>query len=280
VPPADPAPLVVDRGGWTLDGDRDGEGAPVLVLHGLTATRRYVLHGSKALERAGHDVIVYDARGHGDSDPAPEREGYDYERLAADAIAVLDAAGVERAVLAGHSMGAATAVAVALGHPERVAALALVTPAHRGRPSLDLERWDRLADGLEHGGPEGFLAAYGSRVPERWAATERTMILQRLARHRHPEAVAAALRQVPRSTAFDGLDALAAVRAPALVVGSRDEIDPGHPLEIAQAWAERIPDARLLVEPEGEAPLAWRGGRLSEAIAGWLAEIGWAATPR
>jgi pimeloyl-ACP methyl ester carboxylesterase len=249
----------------------------VLVVHGLTATRRYVLHGSRTLERAGHDVIAYDARGHGESEPAPDGEGYDYGALVADAIAVLDAGGVERAALAGHSMGAATAVALALRHPDRVSALVLVTPAHRGRPSADLDRWDRLADGLERGGPEGFLAAYGTVVPERWASTERTMILQRLARHLHPGAVAAALREVPRSTAFAGLDALAGVRAPTLVVGSRDQIDPGHPLEIAREYAARIPGARLLVEPEGEAPLAWRGGRLSEAIAGYLADIGWQA---
>jgi pimeloyl-ACP methyl ester carboxylesterase len=270
------AQLVVRRSGGAIAGERAGEGPPVLLLHGLTATRRYVVHGSAALERAGHGVIAYDARGHGESDPAPAGEGYDHTALVADAVAVLDAAGVERAALAGHSMGAATAAATALRHPDRVAALVLITPAYRGRPSADLERWDRLADGLERGGPEGFLAAYGTVVPPRWAGTERTMILQRLARHRHPEAVAAALRQNPRSIAFAGLEALEAVRAPTLVVGSRDEIDPGHPLEVAEAYAARIPGARLLVEPEGEAPLAWRGGRLATAIAGFLAEAGWA----
>src|SRR5919112_1582631 len=48
---------------------------PLAVLcHGITATRRYVLHGSKALPRAGHRVVVYDARGHGESDPASAEE--------------------------------------------------------------------------------------------------------------------------------------------------------------------------------------------------------------
>ena len=50
-----------------------GEGTPVVLLHGLTATNRYVVMGSKALERSGHRVIAYDARGHGRSDPAPSR---------------------------------------------------------------------------------------------------------------------------------------------------------------------------------------------------------------
>ena len=52
---------------------------------------------------------------------------------------------------------------------------------------------------------------------------------QRLERHEHPDAVADALRVVPRSVAFDGLEALGALRMPALVVGSWDDSDPGHP---------------------------------------------------
>jgi pimeloyl-ACP methyl ester carboxylesterase len=47
-----------------------GEGIPVVLLHGLTATHRYVVMGSRSLERSGHRVIAYDARGHGRSDPA------------------------------------------------------------------------------------------------------------------------------------------------------------------------------------------------------------------
>jgi len=54
-----------------------GEGIPVVLLHGLTATHRYVVMGSKALERSGHRVVAYDARGHGRSDPAPGPEDYE-----------------------------------------------------------------------------------------------------------------------------------------------------------------------------------------------------------
>src|SRR5579875_3331018 len=46
-----------------------GSGVPVVLLHGLTATRRYVVMGSRALERTGHRVLAYDARGHGASPP-------------------------------------------------------------------------------------------------------------------------------------------------------------------------------------------------------------------
>ena len=103
-------------------------------------------------------------------------------------------------------------------------------------------------------------------LDERWRDSVRTVILQRIARHEHPEAVAAALRGIPRSAAFDGLEALAGVAAPTLVIGSRDGADPDHPLTVAQEYARRIPGARLVVEEEGESPLAWRGGALSKVI--------------
>jgi pimeloyl-ACP methyl ester carboxylesterase len=263
-----PSPLETRRGGVVLAGEAaEGARVPVLLLHGLTATRRYVVHGSRVLERAGHRVVAYDARGHGASSPAGGPERYTYDALVADALAVMDTAGIDRAAVVGQSMGSATAVALALAHPGRVAALAVVTPAHLGRPSTDLARWDRLAQGLEDGGPEGFLEALGPlTLDPRWRDSVRTVILQRMARHAHPDAVAAALRGIPRTAAFDGLEALEAIAAPTLVVGSRDGADPDHPLAVAEEYARRIPGARLLVEAEGESPLAWRGGALSKAV--------------
>src|SRR5919108_220250 len=71
--------------------------------------------------------------------------------------------------------------------------------------SKDLERWDALADGLERGGVDGFVAAYGP-ITGPWAETTERVIRQRLGLHEHPEAVAQALRQVPRSRPFDSLD--------------------------------------------------------------------------
>ena len=58
----------VSVGGITLAGEESGEGTPVVLLHGLTATRRYVVMGSTALQRSGHRVVAYDARAHGKSD--------------------------------------------------------------------------------------------------------------------------------------------------------------------------------------------------------------------
>ena len=262
---------IVHRGGVGLSLSDDGEGIPVVLLHGLTATRRYVVMGSRALERSGHRVVAYDARGHGRSTPAPSAEAYEYADLVADLASVLDELEVERAVLAGASMGAHTLLRLALEAPERVAALVAVTPGFDPAAVDDparLARWDALAAGLRQGGADGFVAAYGDPpVPERWRDTVRQVLRQRLAAHEHPEAVADALSVVPRSRPFAALDELVAIDAPAVVVGSRDETDPGHPFALAEAYAGAIPDARLLCEEKGESPLAWQGGRLSTVIA-------------
>ena len=284
-PAPEPARFAVERGGLTIAGEATpppaGEGPPVVLLHGLTATRRYVLMGSRILPRRGYRVVGYDARGHGESDPAPEREAYGYRDQVTDLEAVLHAAGADRAVLVGNSMGAATALAFALAHPDRVAALVQITPGYTGRPREDaaeLRRWDALAEGLERGGVEGFVEAYRPAVGERWRETVLRVVRQRLERHRHPQAVADALRVVPRSSAFEGLEVLRAVEVPTLVVGSRDDADPGHPLRVAQAYAERLPRAELLVEAPGKSPLAWQGAQLSRAVVEFLER--WGIRPR
>ena len=259
------------NGDLTLRGETEGDGTAVVLLHGLTATRRYVLHGSHALPRAGFWTVAYDARGHGESDPAADPAAYEYSDLVADLRAVLDGLEIERAALAGVSMGAHTALRFALDEPGRVAALALITPAYMGHPHRDLASWTRLADGLDRDGVEGFLSAWGaSDVAPRWRQAALENARQRLRRHRHLDAVAAALRVVPASVAFDGLEALERIGAPALVVGSRDEADPAHRLGVAEAYAERLPRGQLLVEQEGRSPIAWQGARLSKAIARFL----------
>jgi len=249
-------------------------GRPVVLLHGLTATHRYVVHGSRALERSGHHVIAYDARGHGASDP---QQPYDYPSLAADLGALLDARGIDRALLAGASMGAHTLLRFALERPERVAGIVAITPAWTEDRDPDLDEWDRLAHGLRSAGVDGFVAAYDfTKLPAAWHDTVERVLRQRLAAHQHAEAVADALEQVPRSMPFDGVDALRDLDGiPAVVVASRDGADPGHPLAVGERYARTIPGARLVVEPEGESPIAWRGGQLSKVIAELAAEVTW-----
>jgi pimeloyl-ACP methyl ester carboxylesterase len=263
--------MLVDGAGVRLAVEDAGNGTPVVLLHGLTATRRYVVMGSRSLERGGHRVVAYDARGHGSSTPAPRRDAYGYEDLAADLEALLDAGGLERPVLAGASMGAHTVLRFALRRRARVAGLVVITPSYDPATNDDpgrLARWDALADGLEHGGVEGFVAAYGRpRVPEAWQETVLTVIRQRLALHEHPQAVADALRVVPRSRPFGTLDELSGIDVPVAVVASADEADPGHPQAVGEAYAAAIPGARLVLDRTGRSPIAWQGSQVSKVIA-------------
>jgi pimeloyl-ACP methyl ester carboxylesterase len=262
------ADFEVQRDGALVAGEEAGEGTPVVGLHGLTATRRYVIMGSRSLERSGHRVVLYDARGHGRSGPAPDSESYTYEDLAGDLLAVLDDRGIERAVLAGASMGAHTILRFALDHPERVAGLVVVTPAFEPGAERDYERWDALAEGLRSGGVEGFVEAYGDPpVPDAYKETVFRILRQRLSAHEHPEAVADALQAVPRAAPLGSWEELERIDAPTVVVASRDDADPEHPYEVGERYAEAIPGAELRSEEPGQSPLAWQGGQLSKVIA-------------
>jgi len=258
-------------GSVTLAGESAGDGPPVVLLHGLSATRRNVVQGSRHLPRRGYRLIAYDARGHGASDPAPR---YEYSDLAADLDAVLAHFDLERAALVGSSMGATTAMAFALAHPERVPALVQITPAYTGDARGDGDTWELMAAELERGDLDAFARlAQPDGVPERWREVARDATRQRMERHEHPEAVARALREVPKSIAWTGLEPLEGLELPVLIVGSRDVADPQHPLAVAQEYARRLPRAELVVEEEGQSPLAWQGARLSGAIGDFLERV-------
>ena len=258
-------------GSVTLAGESAGDGPPIVLLHGLSATRRNVVQGSRHLPRRGYRVIAYDARGHGASDPAPR---YEYSDLAADLDAVLAHFDLERAALVGSSMGATTAMAFALEHPERVPALVQITPAYTGDARVGGETWGLMAAELERGDLDAFARlAQPDGVPDRWRELAREATRQRMERHEHPEAVAQALREVPKSIAWTGLEPLEGLELPVLLVGSRDVADPQHPLAVAQEYARRLPRAELVVEDEGQSPLAWQGARLSGAIGDFLERV-------
>jgi pimeloyl-ACP methyl ester carboxylesterase len=266
--------------GVRLSVSDDGAGPAIVLLHGLTATRRYVVMGSRMLERSGHRVVAYDARGHGRSSPAPSPSGYGYDDLADDLLAVLDGLEIDRAVLAGASMGGHTLLRLALDAPERVAGAVVITPGYDPETFNAPDRlahWDALANGLRTGGIDGFLAAYDiDAVPEEYRDTVVKVIRQRLALHEHPRALADALQVVPRSQPFGGLAELGALSGlPAAVVASADGPDPEHPQALGEAYAAAIPGARLVLDEPGHSPIAWQGSQLSTVIASVAAEARW-----
>lgn len=201
-----------------IRGESAGEGPPIVLAHGLTATRRYVTHGSRALERAGHRVVSYDARGHGESDPAPDTEGYGYLRQVGDLERVIAAELAEGPfVLAAHSMGAQTAVAYALRHPERLTGLVVIGPVYEGEIApASLTYWDELATALEQDGVDGFVD-YIDRHQNVDPARRESILgftRARMLLHRDLAALAEALREVPASRPFGSLDELEGLDVP------------------------------------------------------------------
>lgn len=223
-----------------------GDGPPLVWCHGLTSCREGDRDVIDALARS-FTVLAYDARGHGESAPVREVERFSYPLLADDLVALMDHVGWDRAVLAGSSMGAATACRVAMTHPSRVAALVVARPVSDGGPApawmQDLFRAG--AQAFLHGGIEGAIEFIRSipiarsdieRNPERLEA------LRREWKRHDPASIVAALTAIPASAPLgDGADP-AAITAPTLVIPGNPD-DPIHPTDAGERVARRIPGA-------------------------------------
>ena len=164
---------------------------------------------------------------------------------------MLDDRGIDRAVLAGASMGAHTAVRFALDAPERVAGLVVATPAFDPEEDRDagLARWDALSEGLRTGGVEGFVEAYGD--PQRARAVEGDDRQRTAPAHRRARAPRGGRRRAARGAALAAVRDVGRARRRSTCrrssSPSRDEADPGHPYAVGEAYAERIPGAELRV---------------------------------
>jgi pimeloyl-ACP methyl ester carboxylesterase len=120
-----PTDRAVPGDGVTLHArDWGGGGRPVVLLHGLASNARIWDGVAPRLAGAGLRVVAIDLRGHGDSDQPGD--GYGFETVGRDLAAALDALGLARPVLAGHSWGAGVALQYAAGRSGAAAGLALV----------------------------------------------------------------------------------------------------------------------------------------------------------
>ena len=236
--------------------DRGTGDVPIVFLHGATQDRT-IWTRQVAYFRRTHRCIAYDARGHGRTPlNLGQRERLSTELLARDCVAVLDALGIERAILCGVSLGGMTALQVAARAPERCAALVLAnTPmALSLSPKLLtlidwLNPYALLVPILRYTDPAGF-ARFGVRIlrfvlGEGWARPEAANRLVR-AFGRMP---ARNLVETYRAICETRLPDLTRVDVPALVVTGWDEADMifRHAAEIAR----RIGRAELATLPGG-----------------------------
>ena len=134
-----------------------GSGPAILFSHGFGATGRMWAYQIEMLAR-NFKVILWDMRGHGRSDSPAEPTAYSQANSVDDIAAILDALGVQKAVIGGHSLGGFLSLAFHAKYPERVAALVLSSTGPGYRKDAPREAWNAtanaLADEIERGGLE------------------------------------------------------------------------------------------------------------------------------
>lgn len=213
---------------------------PVVLLNAIgTTTAIWDAVAAPLAERLR--VIRVDTRGHGDA--PPNHEPCTIADLGGDVLAVLDKHEVERAHLAGVSLGGMVAMWLAAHHPERVARLALLaTSAHLPAP-----RWHERAAAVRTGG----MGAIAGPVVARWitpalAARDPELVarLTAMLQSTDPESYARCCEAI---AVMDLRADLARIGAPTLVIAGAD--DDAIPVEHARTIAEGIATARLCVLP-------------------------------
>lgn len=223
--------------------ERHGAGPPLLLVHGLGYARWGWEPVLPALAER-FEVVLFDNRGIGESDAPPGP--YTVAELAADAVGVLDEAGVGRTHVIGTSLGGMVAQELALSCPDRVDRLVLAstTPGGPGAHPMPQVTVDLMAQAatLE---PEVALRRFveNALTPETVAA--RPELVERILAHRlaTAQAPAAWAAQAAAAAGFDASDRLAELTAPTLVqTGNEDTVVDARNSELL---AGALPDARL-----------------------------------
>jgi pimeloyl-ACP methyl ester carboxylesterase len=240
-------------GGLRLAYDLAGSGAPVTLIHGLTAARG-VWHSQVEALKPSHRVLAYDLRGHGES-AKPAKPAYTYEDHVDDLRGLMDGLGIKRTALAGWSMGASIAVAFAAAHPERVSRLVLIdgTPSLVALPDfphgITPEQQAALIEIAERDFPS-LLRTTGQTIFPGRRDPEMEERLRAMAHQAGPEPYIGAMRQ---TAPVDLRPVIKRVSAPALVL--HGEWDILCPVPAGRFFAENIDGAVFqLIAGAGHGP--------------------------
>ena len=228
-----------------------GERRALVFCHGLGGDRAQ----PKDLlgDVAGWRVHVWDARWHGQTEPARDEGKLSFAQFAADLVALMDHWGLDRAVVGGISMGAGVAARVAVDRPDRVAGLVLVRPAWLDRPSPPgLALFPVVARLLGEMAPAEALAAFqhnhAHALKHIWDVSPPVAdsLCEQFTKPKAAER-RARLERITASAPVGSLELAAGLSVPAVVIGT--ERDPVHPFSMAERWAECLPGAELVKIP-------------------------------
>lgn len=256
-----------------------GEGPLAVFGHGLLGSIDQIEEEAPGFLDQLHEkvrVLVYDARGHGQSSGPEDHSLYTWETLGLDMCALIEHVGEERAILGGASMGAAAALWAAVEQPESTRALVVMLPPPLGLPSMRgqderaaLTVLELISAAVENFGLEktvelarqfpGFAA-----TPEEGEQRARWLLAQ------NPLALTHAIRGLLQAPVHDP-EAYRGITAPTLVIAT--EGDGLHPVRAAQLLAENVPNCRLAVAPEPGWWWSHPDALMSELVA-FLASMG------
>lgn len=233
----------IEANGLRIHHEDEGEGPPLVLLHGSTSVGTRDWGAQRPLFRQHFRLLIPDARGHGGTrwDPA---QGWQRDDLVADLAAFLDVLGLARVRLMGLSMGGVTALRFASRFPERVEAMVVAGASNDIEPprtivrrQLDLARIDREDPAFAAEMARLHDPVQGEGAWRRLMTAIRDDILQR-----------------------EGLlpDELARVTMPVLL--AYGDADAWVPLEQVLRLHRHLPRARLLVVPGGHVVPAERPG--------------------
>jgi pimeloyl-ACP methyl ester carboxylesterase len=222
------------RGGVNIHYEVHGEGPVILLTHGYSATAGMWAGQIAPLSRT-HKLVLWDMRGHGQSDYPTDQAEYSEEKTVADMAALLDAVGAKQAIVGGLSLGGYMSLAFHATHPERVRALLIIDTGPGYKKDDAREGWNqnalRTAERYERDG----LGQLGAQSAER-----------RTARHRDATGLARAARGMLTQKNARVINSLPEIKVPALVVvGEKDTPF----LAASDYMAARIPGAAKAVIP-------------------------------
>jgi pimeloyl-ACP methyl ester carboxylesterase len=252
--------------GHRLVYDEYGSGDKVVVLlPGLLFSRKMHAPLAEELSEAGHRVLCLDVLGHGDSDRPPELWNYNMTIFGRQTIALLDHAGIDRAVVGGTSLGANTTLEAAAVAPDRVTGMLIEMPVLDNALLGCAIAFTPLLVGLTFGAPVARLIGRGARMVPRGNSHLGDMLLDWASQD--PKPSASVLQGLFYGRVAPPREERAKMAFPTLVIGHYR--DPIHPFSDSDMLVRELPNARI-VEASSILELRLTPERLTSEIAGFV----------
>jgi len=252
-----------------------GASRPLILVHGLLLSQRMHWPLAEDLAAHGNRVITLDLLGHGESDRPRDMGLYSMQIFAQQVIALMDHLQIEQAVVMGTSLGANTALEVALARPERLRAVVIEMPVLDNALLWSALAFTPLLVALTFGErPMKALARVARAVPRAALPHYGNVMLDLL--RQEPGPGGAVLQGLFFGRVAPHRNERRTFEMPTLVLGHRR--DPVHPFSDAGHLAEELPHGRLL-EANSLLELRVSPERLTQELASFLDEV-WAPTRR